>query len=440
MKTIRIFLSFMLLTITGISLAQGGEITYGDTVDGRTTTGTPDRWIFAGGRDDIIFIEMSSEGFDPYLRLFDEDGVLLVEDDNNGNGYNALIYWYVLPYGGTFTIEADGYNDSNFGRYELTLTSNVIRTEEIMPGDDPSGRLDTAAPDFYTFFGEEGDKLFAYMNSEGFDTYLIVYDEDGNRIVEDDNNGDGYNALIYNYTLPYDGDYTLVARGYNAELRGRYALNFDLASNRVKSITEGDILDLELDTPFPDIWEFDASEGEVLYISMESSIFDTYLKIYDEDGNVIIENDNDGASYDALIYGYSIPFSGTYTLYTRGYNTDLRGKYRLFFDTNSNLAQPLTESTVIEDELENDMPHIFVYKGKKGERISVQLQATTFDAYLQIFDEKNLNLITDDNSGDGYDALVSDYELPSDGAYVIRVRGYDINSLGAYTLTFSINN
>jgi hypothetical protein len=76
----------------------------------------------------------------------------------------------------------------------------------------------------HTFEGTEGQEVVIEMVSEAFDTYLVVFDPEGNRVAENDD-GDGSNALV-RLTLPATGTYTVWATSYGAGEVGSYRLSW----------------------------------------------------------------------------------------------------------------------------------------------------------------------------------------------------------------------
>lgn len=76
----------------------------------------------------------------------------------------------------------------------------------------------------HTFTGTEGQAVAIEMISEAFDTYLIVFDPEGNRIAENDD-GDDSNARVW-LTLPTTGIYTVWATSYGSGEVGNYRLSW----------------------------------------------------------------------------------------------------------------------------------------------------------------------------------------------------------------------
>ncbi|MEO1124642.1 MAG: PPC domain-containing protein [Cyanobacteria bacterium J06639_16] len=102
--------------------------------------------------------------------------------------------------------------------------SNVILNEQgsLERGDDVLS--DGSLYDAYTFSGQAGQQVTITLESQEFDTYLILVDSDGNSIAQnDDINSNNRNSSI-NVALPASGVYNVVANAYDSSGRGRYTL------------------------------------------------------------------------------------------------------------------------------------------------------------------------------------------------------------------------
>lgn len=79
--------------------------------------------------------------------------------------------------------------------------------------------------DTYTFVADEsGNKTFG-MTSNNIDSYLVLEDENGNVIREDDDSGEGHDAQI-RYYLQRDRTYYLLATSYSTFDTGTYTIGW----------------------------------------------------------------------------------------------------------------------------------------------------------------------------------------------------------------------
>jgi len=108
------------------------------------------------------------------------------------------------------------YNDptvlamnGNFIQSELTEDSNVL---------DDLSYFNT-----YVFEGQAGQQVEIAMESAEIDSYLMLFDPNGEPVAEDDDSNGNGNAYI-TVTLPADGVYTIFANSYEAGEVGSYAI------------------------------------------------------------------------------------------------------------------------------------------------------------------------------------------------------------------------
>lgn len=74
-------------------------------------------------------------------------------------------------------------------------------------------------------------------------------------------------------------------------------------------------------------WTFQGSSGEVVSIAMRSTAFDTYLELYDPDGNLLAFNDDAEGTDSSL--NLTLEASGTYTIRARSFANAGSGEYTL---------------------------------------------------------------------------------------------------------------
>jgi serine/threonine-protein kinase PknK len=102
----------------------GGDIAVGDEVDGSIDEhGEVDQYVLdAPGEGVVIKVLGEGGGFDPLLRLVDEDGEVFAEDDDSFGGTedHDPILDLELP-DGVVTIEVSAYADETIGDYTLVI-------------------------------------------------------------------------------------------------------------------------------------------------------------------------------------------------------------------------------------------------------------------------------------------------------------------------------
>jgi hypothetical protein len=161
------------------------------------------------------------------------------------------------------------------------------------------------------------------------DCYLELYGPDGAFLTDDDDSGVGYDALIEYYTLPSDGDYSVVTRGGEFGATGAYTLALELTEIVVQGtlVYDGSVsATLEPNTRHH--WLFDGEEGDIVSVSMSGEL-DAYLELFAPNGVRVAVDDDGGEGSDAAIVAFELPLSGTCRIIARGHDDKDVGEYEL---------------------------------------------------------------------------------------------------------------
>jgi uncharacterized protein YdeI (BOF family) len=229
------------------STGGGNSITYGQTVQGSLTASMSEvRYTFTAQPGDVVDIHMNRSGssLDPLLILLGPNGQEIARDDDGGGSRNAFIRNLTLSAGGTYTIVASSFGNSQ-GDFSVSLTlvngngsggppptpipggGNTITYGQTVEGTVPA----TANGEVrYTFTAQAGDVVEIHMNRIGggsLDPLLILIGPNGQEIARDDDGGGSRNAYIRAFTIQANGIYTIVATQF-----GTAGGNFSLTLSR----------------------------------------------------------------------------------------------------------------------------------------------------------------------------------------------------------------
>lgn len=211
-----------------------------------------DAYSFEGVEGQQVEILMSSNQFDSYLILLAPDGSDLVQDDDGGGNTNARIA-ITLPTAGTYTVFANSYSAGEVGTYNLQISSTTIAPSATRPQplrspsqSNPSqsspspatgvilqeqGELganalvlqsDGSLYQEHFFEGTAGQQVTVTLESDEFDTYLVLVGPNDSIVDQNDDIGqDNFNSQI-TATLPETGTYRVIANAFDSSGRGRY--------------------------------------------------------------------------------------------------------------------------------------------------------------------------------------------------------------------------
>ncbi|MBN1954726.1 MAG: PPC domain-containing protein [Anaerolineae bacterium] len=430
-------------------------IAYDQTVrDELERAGARDYWVFAGEEGDIVRISMVGLGdfLDTYLELYGPDGSLLIADDDGGGDLSALILDFSLPQSGDYRIVARAYG-SYSGEYELTLRRTKERT--IAYGQTTTGEIvGIGRGEGWLFEGAAGDLVSISMVGLGDfqNTYLELYDPDGSLLAADDDSGKDRFAYIGGYRLPYSGTYHILAdislsgyevpygefpMGEGGVLPAAYRLT--LRQIEPQTIAYGQTLAGQLTEEEQwGHWFFQGVMGEIVRISAVGTggLSDTYLELRAPGGALLVEDDDAGEGYAALVDGYTLPEAGTYHVVVRAYGGGA-GAYQLALQRVTVQEQPLAYGEVAAGELavagERDY---WRFEGAAGDEVTISLVGAgdLTDTYLELYGPDGALLAEDDDGGENAFARIAAFELPANGAYRIVVRAFGAE-VGEYELT-----
>jgi hypothetical protein len=236
---------------------------------------------------------------------------------------------YGVPYNGTF---ADGGD---------------IEIDDELDGELTDDEVEIG----YTIELNAGDEISIRMESDDFDTYLVLIDEDRHQVVVNDDyeEGDTSFSLINGVIIPRDGTYIISVGSYSGEDTGDFTLevtegveeNDFLAGEDGRgflSVIEdeigyGDSVDGEL-TEIVDFvgYNFEGSEGDSINIVAESGDFGPSIVLVNEDGEIVAVSQADEGS--TALEEFELPDDGVYTLYVGGVDGRPEGDFTVTLEGN----------------------------------------------------------------------------------------------------------
>lgn len=231
-----------LLRLAGASTRGTGEWTSSDCRSDWTGRVHSDRWRLEVARGAWVTIDLTS-GTDTFLTLFGEDGRLIEDDDDGGQGYDSRISRQLDA--GVYYIEASTYRAEVRDTYEIRVSVAAECTpNDIQAIQVPSVRSDFLASDdcrapedlddyadIYRFELSAESRVTIDLTSDAFDTYLRLLDYRADEITHDDDSGSGRDSQITE-TLRA-GVYQIVATSYWAGATGAYELRIAVDELRV---------------------------------------------------------------------------------------------------------------------------------------------------------------------------------------------------------------
>ena len=435
-----------------------------------------------GLRGEVIQFELRATDGDlePVLGVFDNTGELEFYRGLAGDEGSITEDLTLKATGRYFVIVARFGQSlgSTSGAYELSMTRAGVLSEQgsaLRYGDSVIGAISDSEPQvYYSFQAQQGDILtVAMVRSSGtLDPYLKVVDEERFVIADNDDQtgADTRNARIDTLIINRTGTYIIVASRYR-ELDGDSAGSFVLTLEEAENSGTGSSQLAPLPMRYGEaktavlshrqyerFYSFNAEKDDLITISMSrgsAGELDSYLILADERFSSIFEDDDSGGGQNAKIADYRIPADGKYhiiaTRFEGSKGTSL-GAFLLTLDAVGSAFQDvppdaasINYGTSVTGQIDAANEHdLYAFYARQGEIITVSMTRVDgdLDAYLELLDSAQEVVLSNDDGGNGQNALIDSYTIPFSGLYFIRARRFfsgngNPNTAGSYVLVLA---
>ena len=213
-------------------------------------------------------------------------------------------------------------------------------------------------------------------------------------------------------------------------------LSSGLLAQEAQVIEPGDVVEGTLaQEPNTVRYQFEGNLGDQINVSLTSRDFDPLLQVESTEGEVIAENDDTGGSLNAGIEGFALPADGQYTLVVTSSDGTGSGDFELNLQLTPLMI--LEYDDVVEGEITGSSRSMrYRFDGTAGDVISIHMTSEAFDAFLTL-SSLEFELISDDDSGGGYNAMIPGFVLPQTASYIITARPLNEFSTGHFTLALA---
>jgi hypothetical protein len=266
----------------------------------------------------------------------------------------------------------------------LPTTALMAQTTSVTVGETIESTLarDTDV-DVYSIELQSGQMVQIALASKDFDTVLKVFNAAAQEIARNDDGGylrneqSSYTDSLIDFVAPESGTYLIHVGGYSNRADGAYTLT--VIEMPHQQISYGDevtsVLSPEVSN---DIYSFEANAGDHIAVSLNSSDFDAYLRLFDSENYLLTSDDDSGGDSNALIAGFSIPEDGTYRIHVSGYMFGNSGEYTLSLQSVELL--PITFDTPLEVPVNDGV--FLTFEAEVGQMIDIVANMPHLDMEL----------------------------------------------------------
>ncbi len=352
--------------------------------------------------------------------------------------------------------------------YTSALADLADELIELLPAGTDTGALsgtladtdDTLSgygyADSYTFEGSAGQPLVVELQSDAFDTYLLLRSPSGEEFRNDDYEGDTSRSLL-SMSLSETGTWEVVASSFMGGETGAYSLQVNLDSTG-SGLAENDARaergSLSADDAtlasgeYMDIYEIEGRPGQQLVADLRSDDFDTFLILQAPSGETVENDDADSISrslidtqlaelgtYRVVVTSYAVGGTGDYTLDLRhsAASPEASAVSRDIVSLNlgENASGELSAQDVTSDT--GSFEDAWAFTGEAGESLRVSLRSSAFDTFLRLITPSGETIENDDFESSLSESAI-EIALPESGRYRVVATSYSAGAEGAYTL------
>ena len=452
-------------------------------IRGQLDDGNPREVFYIDGlRGEVIQFELrATEGdLEPVLGVFDNTGNLEFYRGVAGSDL-AIKQDLTLKATGRYFVIVARFGQSlgsTAGAYELHMLRAGVLSEQgsaLRYGDSVIGTISDTEPQvYYSFQAQQGDILTVSMvrSSGTLDPYLKVVDEERFVIADNDDQAgaDTRNARIDALIINRTGAYIIIASRYrevDGDSAGSFVLTIEEAENSGTGSSQLAPLPIrygEAKTAvlshrqYERFYTFNAEEDDLITISMtrgSAGELDSYLILADEHFSSIFEDDDSGGGQNARIADYRIPADGKYHIIAtrfEGSKGNSLGAFLLTLDAVGSAFQDVPSDaaninygTSVPGKIDAANEHdLYAFYARQGEIITVSMTRVDgdLDAYLELLNASQEVVLSNDDGGNGQNALIDSYTIPFSGLYYIRARRFsggngNPNTSGSYVLVLA---
>lgn len=300
-------LAGLIIFIAGSLFAQTPrELSFGTWVSGKLRAGEGQWYSVRSPQSGLIIVESSGDT-DTYLEAYDSARVLIDENDDGGEGYNARLE-VLADAGRTYLFKLKGYDDDESGLYQIRAVFSSIR--DLPFGTWVSGTLRNDEEQWFSVRPLQAGHVIAETSGKT-DTFLEAHESSGSAIASDDDSGEDYNARV-EFFAEAGKTYRIKLRNYD-DNGGSYQIRADFTPlpadierntdlSRALPVRLGEPFPVYLRSPSESRWfRYDIARNGTTFVAQTRGKMDTILVLYDAQGKQIEEDDDSGEDNNAMI-------------------------------------------------------------------------------------------------------------------------------------------
>jgi len=311
----------------------------------------------------------------------------------------------------------------------------VSGTNEIIIDDLNSDFMERE----YTFEGNEGDIVYITLNSDDFDSILVLQDDAGFELNFDDDSGGSLNSAIGPYTLPYTGEYTVIATsydgyyGYDDPTFGMFELTIQNTAVATIDLNSPSMLSFDENSSVAFL-SFEGNVGDVISVTVDSNDgVDTKLRLLDPFSFEMASDDDSGAGYDPELIRIVLDNSGEYLLVVETFTAGAVGDVVITVENEgSRTLDDGAQMVTLNGKVSSD---VITFTGEADTVVTLDVSVESGlarDVFINV--TQNGEFLMTYNSAVVPDDMMFSVYIPSDGDVSINIEAF-----GSSDVTFELS-
>ena len=305
--------------------------------------------------------------------------------------------------------------------------------------------------DTYEVELKAGQELNVVLQSNDFDTYLIVMTPE-KLSFENDDAEESQARYASALTMPVivSGTYKIAATSYEKAQQGSYQLLIAKQDGIYDGLSEEALQagDLQFNSgEYYDLYSYEFQANTHITLALSSSEFDPYIVVESPSGKRLENDDYAGQSHLSRL-DFDVQEGGTWKVYVSSYDEGESGAYQLVIGHGGQVQtanQPTASSTAIEqhngrldatDSTLDTGEYVDIYKVElsKGQRAVFVLSSSQFHTYLGVKAPTGTVYESDELANDIAHSQIS-IVADEAGEWQIFVTSFSVGEIGSYQLS-----
>jgi hypothetical protein len=176
-------------------------------------------------------------------------------------------------------------------------------------------------------------------------------------------------------------------------------------------------------------YDLEVREGAFYLVRLTSKDFDTYLSVFDEDNNVIAENDDSGSTEISQVY-FIADSTMTVRVEVDAFSSrNANGDYVLLAERIEVTPISIDESVTVSAN--SSVERFFEFEGTAGDFLDISfVSSDNTDTTLTLFFNQQ-QIDYDDDGGQNSNPLLRGVLLSNTGTFILRLSGFSNRNIGS---------